>query len=94
MIADEIMPIKAAKEKFTNSIHLNLQVVGLEDAVLGDLKQVAARYRGNSKLVLHFTFPDRKRMQVSASDRFKVAANESLLAEFEKILGPNSVYCS
>ncbi len=94
VIVDDIMPIKAAKEKFTNVIHLNLQVVGLEDTVLADLKQLAASHRGNSKLVLHFTFPDRKRMQVNASDRYKVAANESLLAEFEKILGPSSVYCS
>ena len=94
VIAEELLPLRAAQEKFTNSIHLSLNLLGLEEPMLDQIKSVAEKYRGRSTLTLHFTFPDKKRVLVDASERYKVAASEKFLAEMENILGPNSVYCA
>ncbi|MBI5179027.1 MAG: DNA polymerase III subunit alpha [Nitrospinae bacterium] len=94
VIADEILPLQTAKERLTGTIHLNLNMVGLENPVLEALKSAALKNKGPSALVLHFTFPDKRKMQVSAAEKFRVAATESFLAEVEGILGPNSVYCA
>ena len=94
IIADEILPIKKAKEKMTGSVHLNLNMVGLEDPVLEEIKNIAGKHRGASRLVLYFSFPDRRKMRVSASDKYKVTASEEFLAEIEDVLGADSVYCS
>lgn len=94
VIAEELLPLRAAQEKFTNSIHLNINLLGLEEPTLNQIKSVAEKHRGRSTLTLHFTFPDKKRVLVDASERYKVVASERFLSEMENILGPNSVYCS
>jgi len=94
VIAEELLPLRVAQEKFTNSIHLSLNLLGLEEPMLDQIKNVAEKYRGRSTLTLHFTFPDKKRVLVDASDRYKVVASEKFLTEMESILGPNSVYCA
>lgn len=94
IIANELLPLPEAQEKFTNSIHLNLNLLGLEEPTLEQIKRVVEKHRGRSALTLHFTYPDKKRVLVNASDHYKVAATELFLNEMENILGPNSVYCS
>ncbi|MDH5542275.1 MAG: DNA polymerase III subunit alpha [Nitrospinota bacterium] len=94
MIASEIISLKEAKTKFTNTIHLKINMVGLEEKLLEEIRSVAKKHRGKSTLTLHFTFPDKKRVFVNASDKYGVTADDKFLDEIETILGPNSVYCS
>ncbi|MBI3581502.1 MAG: DNA polymerase III subunit alpha [Nitrospinae bacterium] len=94
IIADEILPIMKAKEKLTGAVHLNINIVGLEEPALEELKEIASRHKGASRLVLYFTFPDKSRLRVGASDKYKVSASEAFLAEVEEVLGADSVYCS
>jgi DNA polymerase-3 subunit alpha len=94
VIADEILSIKKAKEKLTGSVHLKISMVGLEEPVLEQIKKIAAKYKGMSQLVLYFTFPDRRRMFINASEKYRVAASDEFLAEMEEVLGADSVYCS
>jgi DNA polymerase-3 subunit alpha len=94
IIADEILSLEAAKAKFTNEIHIKINMVGLEEKLLEDIKNVATTNRGTSSLTLHFTFPNKRRIRLNASEKFRVAATDKFLGEIESILGPNSVYYS
>jgi len=94
IIADEIMSLAEAKTKCTNEIHVKLNVVGLEEPLLADIRKLALANRGPSLLVLHFTFPDKKVIRINASDRYRVSANKRFLEKMENLLGANSIYCA
>lgn len=94
VIAEELLSLATALEKFTNSIHLKLNLVGLEEPILEQIKNLAEKHRGASTLMLHFTFPDKKKLRVSASERYRVAASESFISEMESVIGANNVYCT
>ncbi|MEE8484422.1 MAG: DNA polymerase III subunit alpha, partial [Nitrospinota bacterium] len=95
VIVAEIFSLNEAKEKFTSAIHLNLNMIGLEEPTLMELLKIAKKHKGPSSLILHFTFPNRRgRVSVSASDSYRVAASEPFISAVENVLGPNSIYCS
>ncbi|MBI3795050.1 MAG: DNA polymerase III subunit alpha [Nitrospinae bacterium] len=94
IIADEILPIMEARKKLTGVVHLNLSLIGLEEPVLEDIKRIAAKHRGASKLNLYFTFPDKRRIYIGAADKYKVSASEQFIDEMEGVLGSDTVFCS
>ncbi len=91
IIADEIMPIKEARKKYTSAIEVSLYTAGLEENTLKSLKGVFALHPGKTPVYLNFIEPNGKKQKMLIKNDIKVMAEEALLEEIEKILGQDAV---
>jgi DNA polymerase-3 subunit alpha len=91
IIADEIIPIKEARQKYTSAIEVNLKTTGLEEETLKSLKEILAVHPGSVPVYLNFIEPDGRKQKMLINDDLKVKAEETLLDELEKILGQDAV---
>lgn len=91
IIAEEIMPVEEAWEKFIKSVSIKLHSNGLEKKHLEDLKKVFSNNPGKIPVYLNFITADNKSVEVLANKTMGVKLSDSLLSDIEKIAGENTI---
>jgi len=91
LIADDITPLDEVKKKFTKSVSINIVSAGLEKDTLDTVKGILSHYRGAIPVFLSIVTPDEKRIDIQASDDFRVQPNDNLIKDLEELLGEGTV---
>ncbi len=91
VIASDIISLKKAKSESTDKIHLDLNMVGMEETTLAEIKKIAKAQKGKSLLVLCFSHPDKGKVKVHASENFRVENNDEFEKKIEGLLGARSI---
>ncbi len=91
IIMDRIIPLDQARERLTQSVHIHIKTVGLEQDFLDKLKVLLAKFPGICPVQLHLTTPHQGEVVVSAGAGLKVAASLLLRQEVETLLGKGTV---
>lgn len=91
VILDKILPLEQARERLTESIHINIKTIGLEQDVLQKIKSILLKYPGVCPVFLHLATAHSGEIMVTPGAAMRVAASTSFLLEIEGILGKSCV---
>jgi DNA polymerase-3 subunit alpha len=88
VIASDLFPFQEAPEKLNLILHLNLSTPGVDLERLHALKQLLARHRGPTPVVLHLIVPQKSETVMRLGPGFRVRAVPEVIQGVEEIFGP------
>ncbi|MGM0567688.1 MAG: DNA polymerase III subunit alpha [Elusimicrobiota bacterium] len=88
-IADKIYDIKNAKGELADKLNLKINSVGMDPRAIKNLKNIIARYPGNT--AVEFRVKTRKFDWVRISTEMKMRVNDNIVDEIKKELGEEAV---
>ena len=91
IIAEEVLPLDQAREKYTQALSIELITTGLEKATLSKLNEVLAKHKGTTPVYFNFTTPENKKVQMAAGKSLFVTPTDELITDLETIVGDGSV---
>jgi DNA polymerase-3 subunit alpha len=93
VIAEDIVPIDRAEERFARSAHVRFMTTGTDERALSELEQLVQDNQGDCKLFLHCVTPERHEVVIEASGKGlkpHLAAKEQI----ERLLGRDAIWFS
>ena len=87
LMANEVVSLREVKERQTKKVHFRVSSPGLEESQLRALRGIMERHRGECEPFLHLVIPNRSETTIRPIERLKVAANDLLMEETEKLFG-------
>ncbi len=94
LLAEDIVPIDETEQRFTEAVHIRLNTVGLDEALLTRLAEVLDAQPGNCDVYLHCVTPSHDEVTVHATPSCMVLPSETLRREVEAILGEGCMWYS
>ena len=92
LVASEILPIAALRERVTTEVAVHLSVPPHGRGTFEAVAEVLARHRGDRRVALELDLRDQPRpLHVRADVAMRVRPSERLIAELEQLCGQGSV---
>ncbi|MCK4485275.1 MAG: DNA polymerase III subunit alpha, partial [Desulfobacterales bacterium] len=91
ILADTVVPIDKAEGTWTASVHLNLDMSGLNKENLQKLCEILKQHKGSCSAYLHLLMPQRTDTIIALSDSIRVKADPDLTQAVNKFLGYSAV---
>lgn len=92
LAASEIMPLEEAPRRLARRLCLHIPSVNLGDDLLQSIRAAAGRHHGSTPLAPCIIYPSGKKVFLESGPEFAVDVTESLIREFERLLGEDTVY--
>lgn len=94
IIAEEILPLEAARNKYTRALSIELITTGLEKDILAKLSEIFKKHKGQTPVYINFTTPEKKKVQMAAGRHLSVVPTDELITEIETLVGQGAVCVS
>ena len=94
IIADEILPLEDARNKYTQALSVELITTGLEKNILAKLSEILKKHKGGTPVYINFMTPEKKKVQMAAGKNLSVSPTDELIAEIESLIGEGVVSVS
>ncbi|MFC1798436.1 DNA polymerase III subunit alpha [Thermodesulfobacteriota bacterium] len=91
ILADTIIGVEKAEEKWTAAVHFNLDMTRMDTSVLSELYDILMTHPGNCRAYLHLTDPDRTETIVALPESMRLKAGAALTRETQAFLGYDAV---
>ena len=90
----EIFPLDTAASQFCDRVSIHLPEMGVNEQVIGKLKEAVTEFRGNTPLHLCIEFVDGPKVFINADHEYKVHPCAALEHRIEQTIGEGLVYIS
>jgi len=90
ILADTVIPMDKAEERWSTSIHFNLDITRTDKALFEKLKDIFNRYPGSCRGYVHLLNPEKTETIIALSDATKLKAGSSFIREVNRLLGYNA----
>jgi len=87
LIADEVVPLVAVRERSVQQVHLILPAQLVTEEKLRTLKAALRRFPGPCPAFVHVLFPDRAETVIALPEELKVAPDEGMVEAVERLFG-------
>ena len=94
IIAEEILPLEDARNKYTQALSVELITTGLEMNILAKLSEILKKHKGGTPVYINFMTPEKKKVQMAAGKNLSVSPTDELIAEIESLIGEGVVSVS
>jgi DNA polymerase-3 subunit alpha len=94
IIANEVIPMEQARNKFTKSITLAVRVDETQSNAINQLRKLAERHRGTCSCYFNVISSADQNSMVMQATNVGIKLSDEFIQEVEKILGPDSVMIS
>jgi DNA polymerase-3 subunit alpha len=91
LLADTIIPLEQAQEKYARSLHINLEVDKMRVTDVEDLKRLMARYDGDCDILFHLNTANNNSRLVRPKN-FTVGVDAQLIHKLRERFGHNNVF--
>ncbi len=91
IIADEVVPLEQAQEKYTTGIIIKLFTTGLAEDMLSSLRDVLSKHGGKTPVYLDLASANGKKTLVELGKDFCVKPDEELVSSIVDMFGPDTV---
>jgi DNA polymerase-3 subunit alpha len=92
LIALDVMAIEDTEKLLTRSVHVRLQTIGLDEAILQELARVLGGIQGRCDVFLHCITPENTDVVLQATPVCRVAPTPVLKEKVESLLGPDTIW--
>ena len=93
VVAQKMIPLEEAREKLTQSVHLELSTVGLEEEHINTLHSACLQHRGSCNVILHLFTKDENEFKVRPKD-LKISPSKEAIEELKLLPAVDKVYLS
>jgi DNA polymerase-3 subunit alpha len=87
IIADEVVPLVAARARSTQEVHFALRAERVTEETLRTLRATLAQYRGECPAYLHLLLPNQTETIIALPRDLRVAPTEGMVEAVEQLLG-------
>ncbi len=87
ILADTVVPIDKAEETWTTTVHLSLDMTGLNKQSLQKLCEILKHHKGSCSTYLHLVMPQRTDTSIALHESIRVKAGPDLTEAVNKFLG-------
>jgi DNA polymerase-3 subunit alpha len=87
IIADEVVPLVAARERSAQEVHFALRAERVTEQSLHILRATLTQYRGECRAYLHLLLPNQTETIIALPRELRVAATEGMLEAVELLCG-------
>ncbi|RJP71973.1 MAG: DNA polymerase III subunit alpha [Candidatus Abyssobacteria bacterium SURF_17] len=94
IIAEDIVPIEKAEERFARAVHIKLMTAGMEERTLEELAGIVTKNKGDCKLFLHCVMPEHHEVVVESSSGSGLKASPRVKELVEALMGEGTVWFS
>ncbi|MFA4992201.1 MAG: DNA polymerase III subunit alpha [Candidatus Omnitrophota bacterium] len=91
IIVEEIIPIEEVRRKFTQAVSIDLISVGMDDGMLGQLRDVFGRHQGNIPVYLNIATKTNGAYKMLVDRSLFVTPTNELASELETIVGKERI---
>ena len=91
LMVNEVVALREVNERLTSKVHFRLTTPGLDESQLRALKEIMGRHRGSCEALIHLIIPNRSETLLTLPETLKVAANDEIMDDTEKLFGYNVV---
>ena len=91
ILAEEIVPIEQVQSRYTRSIFIELQTIGLDADLLKEIQKLLSSTKGSTPVYIHFRDPLGKAAVIYLGEGLKVKTTDELLTSLEKLAGEDHV---
>ncbi len=91
ILCEEVIPLKQAWEKLGKNLHLNMDVVGLDDPLLNEISEVLISHPGECNLFIRLSTDDDQKKMIR-SKKMKVRPSAEMLSRLRELLGQDNVW--
>jgi DNA polymerase-3 subunit alpha len=92
IIADEIVPLAAAREEAVRQVHVRLAAEGVDEAVLQRLRGTLAQHHGDCQAYLHLIRGEDSETIIALPEDLRVRPSEEMLETVEQLFGAGVVH--
>jgi len=94
VIAEEIVPIEEAEEKFARACHISIMTAGLEEETLEKLARIASENEGRCKLFIHCSTSETREVTIESAVGKGLEPSLRVKEQIEDLMGEGSVWFS
>jgi DNA polymerase-3 subunit alpha len=87
IIADEVVPLAAARERNTQEVHFALRAEDATEQALRSLRETLSQYRGECPAYLHLLLPNQTETIIALPRELHVAPTEGMVDAVEQLFG-------
>ncbi len=91
LMVKDFMPLEEAQVRLTRAVHLRLNTVGSDEAMLKSVQQVVALSPGDASVYLHLSTLHHGEAVLEASQAMKVKPTRELVTQLRALLGDEGV---
>ena len=88
---NEVKSLDQLRKESISAIHIKLNLVGVDDKLLDNLKSIIAKNRGNCQVFFHLNEKKGNEKIVKAHSSFNITPTDNLLRELSQIVGKDSI---
>jgi len=92
LIAADVIAIDDTERNLTRTVHIRLQTMGLDEALVQELAQLLGTVPGRCDVFIHCMTPDNTEVVVQATPACRVAPTPALKEKIESIYGDDTVW--
>ena len=91
IIADEVIPLDQAQQKYTAAVIIKLFTTGLEEEMLYNLREILNKYQGQIPVYLDLALPEGRQNLIEIGKDYCVTPKEELVSQIEDMFGSGVV---
>ena len=91
LMVSSVRFLREARRDAISAIHIKLDPFGLDEELLGGIKETFTQHRGDCPVYFHIYESDKKEKIVKAHNTFNIAPSEQLVRELSRIIGDDSI---
>ncbi|RJP17882.1 MAG: DNA polymerase III subunit alpha [Candidatus Abyssobacteria bacterium SURF_5] len=94
IVAEDIMPIDKAEERFARTAHIKFMSAGTEESTLAELARMVNSNEGDCRLFLHCVTPDHHEVVIESHHGRGLKPSPAAKEQIESLLGAGSIWFS
>jgi DNA polymerase-3 subunit alpha len=91
ILCDEVVPLQNVTQHYAKNLHLNMELVGVDDPILNQVTELLEQNPGNCDLYINLKIPAEQR-PVIRSRKIKVNPAPEMIMELRRLLGQENVW--
>ncbi len=86
LIATDVMPLSEARVKYPKKTHIFTKTETVKEDTFAELKKILELHPGNSEVILHLIYPDKKDIVVGLPENLMIEPGEQTFSEITSVM--------
>lgn len=92
VLCDEVVPLNDVWKQYAKNLHLNMELIGVDDPILNQVSEILEQNPGNCNLFINLKAPDDSQKQLIRSKKLKVNPAPDVITKLRSLLGHDNVW--
>jgi DNA polymerase-3 subunit alpha len=92
ILCDEVIPLDDVWKLYAKNLHLNMQVVGVDDPILNQISEILEQNPGSCNLFINLKMPSENQEPTIRSKKIKVNPAPDMIMKLRSLLGEENVW--